>query len=77
MPEKLNTKTHWPKQMKPQDQVNRVLNALLANIGPDSIKGLSVFVFYEDENGESQKAIFTGGEQLDEVQAWAKSQLNG
>lgn len=50
--------------------------AALLSIGAENIKGISVFVRYEDEAGDTQTSIFTGGTDVDEVYNWAVKELN-
>lgn len=68
-------RTKWSVRTSPQEQVQRVLAALLS-IGAENIKGISVFVRYEDEAGDTQTSIFTGGTDVDEVYNWAVKELN-
>ncbi len=69
-------KTKWPPTVSPKAQVRKVLQALASEIGEDAIEGLAVFVRYDDGSGSTINAVFTGGAEVDDVYAWAKSEIS-
>ena len=73
--EKLKTK--WLGNPPPKAQVRNVLSALVEKIGYQNIDAISVFVKYKDEEGETQRCVFTGGtdHDLDDVYTWMREEV--